>query len=128
MNSKKEHIAYWKKQGKFTIDCNTDAFNADEIVILEKWGYWFQALCFEKLQPFTMMQEQFIRVAKGEFDPVSIYEVAWHNYLETKIMESKPGDPEDSQYLPYKDTFYSREMVKKNRKMQFGVINQTHRQ
>ena len=127
MDNKQKHIDYWKKQGRFIIDCNTDAFSIEEIEILKKWGNWFQALCEEKLQPFTMLQEQFISVAKGEYEPFSIYEVAWHKYLETKNNESKPGDAQDREYLPYEDTFYNREMYKQNRKTMFGVTSENHR-
>lgn len=127
MIKKEKHLAYIKNNGRFVIDCNSDSFNNDEIEIIEKCGNWFQALCIEKLRPFTMMQEQFIRVAKGEYEPFSIYEAAWHKYLETKNNKSKPGDVQDKQYLPYEDTFYNREMYKKNRKMMFGVMNDNHR-
>ncbi len=127
MNNKSEHLAFIKKAGRFVIDCQTDAFNNEEIEILEKWGNWFQALCDEKLTPFTMMQEQFICVFKGENEPVSIEEKAWIKYLGQKRNEEKPGDLQDRQYLPYVDTFHNRELYKKNRKMMFGVMSENHR-
>jgi uncharacterized protein YifE (UPF0438 family) len=127
MDNKQKHITYWKKQGRFIIDCNTDAFSSEEIEILKKWGNWFKALCDEKLTPFTMLQEQFISVAKGEQEPFSMYEVAWDKYLETKNNESKAGDAQDREYLPYEDTFYNRNMVKKQRGMIFGVMKGNHR-
>ena len=37
MDTKQKHIDYWKKQGRFIIDCKTGAFNNEEIEILEKW-------------------------------------------------------------------------------------------
>jgi hypothetical protein len=127
MKIKEKHIAYWKEQGRFVIDCNTDAFNDEEIEILEKYGTWFKGLCYENLTPFTMLQEQFIRVYKGEQEPFSIYEKAWSKYLGQKNVESKPGCYQDREYLPYEDTFYNREMYKKQRKVMFGVMRENHR-
>jgi uncharacterized protein YifE (UPF0438 family) len=127
MDNKQKHIAYLKKQSRFIIDCNTDAFSSEEIEILEKHGNWFKALCNETLTPFTMRQEEFIRVTKGEMEPVSLEEKAWCKYLGTKNMESKPGDIQNKEYLPYEDSFYNREMYKQNRKMMFGVMRDNHR-
>jgi uncharacterized protein len=127
MKTEKEHKAYLKKQGRFIIDCNTNAFSNEEIEILEKWGNWFNALCDEILVPFTMKQEIFIRTAKGELEPVSIEEQAWCKYLGTKNSESRPGDEQNKEYLPYEDTFYNRDMYKQNRKMMFGVMRDNHR-
>jgi hypothetical protein len=35
MDTKQKHIDYWKKQGRFIIDCNTGVFNNEEIEIFK---------------------------------------------------------------------------------------------
>jgi uncharacterized protein YifE (UPF0438 family) len=127
MTAKEKHKAYLKKMGEYPIDCNTDAFNDEEMECIRKYGYWYKALCDEILVPFTWLQEQFIRVYKGELEPFSIHEVAWTKYVGQKNAESKPGDYGDRQYLPYEDTFYSREMYRKQHKIMYGVIADNHR-
>jgi uncharacterized protein YifE (UPF0438 family) len=89
MTAKEKHKAYLKKMGEYPIDCNTDAFNDEEMECIRKYGYWYKALCDEILVPFTWLQEQFIRVYKGELEPFSIHEVAWTKYVGQKNAESK---------------------------------------
>jgi len=123
MDTKESHLAYLRKMGNFKIDCCTDNLKSEEISIIEKYGNWFLALINEKLMPITMAQEDFIRVSKGELPPSSIYEISWSKYQRTKESENKPGDPQNKEFLPYQDTFYSREMVEKQKKMMYGVIS-----
>ena len=95
--------------------------------IIEKYGNWFQALCDETLIPFTMMQERFIRVFKGEYKPVSIEEKAWIKYLSKKRNEEKPGEPKDNVYLPHENPFYTDAMYNQQHKIMFGVIRENHK-
>jgi uncharacterized protein YifE (UPF0438 family) len=127
MTEKEKHKAFIKSKGTFRIDCNTDAFNTDEIHILEKWSNWFEALCTEKLKPFNMMQEHFIRVAKGEIEPFSLEEKAWGKYLAQRDEEIKPGDPRNKINLPHVNPFYTDEMYKKQKRIMSSETWKNHR-
>lgn len=49
--------------------------------LLSRYGYWLEALATGTLSPSTPEQVQFVRVARGEAEPRSAFEVAWtkHN-------------------------------------------------
>ena len=128
MATKHEHLQYLKEKGRFTVDCGLVIFSPEEIEILEKYGHWFQALTNGELQPITEMQENFIRVAKGERKPFSEFEQAWFRYLGRKRIEAKDGDSLKAQYVPESDSFYNREMAKQQKKVMFNVIRKTHRE
>lgn len=116
------HKNYIRSIGRFTIDCNILVFSSEEIVILQKWGHWFEALCSGHLLPFTWKQERFIQVMKGEEEPFSLHEQAWHKYLGRKKVEEKYGDSVYTNYIPEMDGFYSQEMMKQQQAIMFGVI------
>ena len=127
MTTKQDHLNFIKKQGRFIVDCHKDVFTRDELELLEEYGHWLKALSEEKLKPLNMKQEFFIRVIKGEYEPESLAEVAWHKYLDQKFTEREAGDAEDQQYLPYEDQFYNRKMAKQLRKTMYGVMMENHR-
>lgn len=54
-----------------------DAFTPAERDLLAKYGRWLEALAAGVIQPTTPSQEQFVRVARGEAEPVSEFEKAW---------------------------------------------------
>ena len=128
MVTKHEHLQYLKEKGRFTVDCVHVVFSPEEIEILEKYGHWFQALTNGELQPITELQENFIRVAKGEMEPFSEFEHAWFRYLGRKKAKEEWGESFNACYVPESDTFYSRDMVKKQKKIMFNVIRKTHRE
>lgn len=127
MTENEKHKAYVKSKGAFIIDCDIDAFNSEEIKILKKWGYWFEALCTEKLKPFNMMQEHFIRVVKREIEPFSLEEKAWCKYLAQKEEEIKPGDPRNKINLSHVNPFYTDEMYKKQKRIMSSETWKNHR-
>jgi Protein of unknown function, DUF len=45
--------------------------------LLSRYGYWLEALATGALAPSTPEQIQFVRVARGEVEPQSAFEVAW---------------------------------------------------
>jgi hypothetical protein len=45
--------------------------------LLSRYGYWLEALATAALSPSTAEQIQFVRVARGEAEPRSAFEVAW---------------------------------------------------
>lgn len=127
MTDKQQHVEFIKSKGNFQIDCKTNIFNIDEIEILKKYGHWFKALCDGTLNSITELQNRFIQVANGEIEPFSLEEKAWFKYLGRKKVEAKYGDSLDRVYYPEEDTFYNREMYKKQRSTMYGVMNENHR-
>ena len=127
MTDKEKQLEFLKSNGPFEIDCKPNIFSTDEIEILKKYGCWFKALCDGTLNPVTDLQIRFIQVAKGEIEPFSLEEKAWFKYLGRKKVEAKYGDSLDRVYFPEEDTFYNRDMVKKQRSTMYGVMNENHR-
>lgn len=127
MTDKEKHKAFIKTNGAFQIDCKPNIFSSGEIEILKKYGCWFKALCDGSLNPITDVQNRFIQVAKGEIEPFSLEEKTWFKYLGRKKVEAKYGDSLDRVYFPEDDTFYNRDMYKKQRSAMDGVMNENHR-
>jgi hypothetical protein len=48
--------------------------------LLTRYGYWLEALATGALVPNTPEQIQFVRVARGEGEPRSAFEVAWSKH------------------------------------------------
>ncbi len=128
MATKHNHLQYLKEKGRFKVDCGLVIFSREEIEILEKYGHWFQALTNGELQPITELQENFIRVAKGEKKPFSEFEQAWFRYLGRKRIEAQYGDSLNARYEPESDSFYNREMAKQQKRIMFNVIRKTHKE
>lgn len=120
------HKNYTAGRGRFTIDCNVLVFSTEEIDILQQWGHWFFALCSGHLSPFTWKQERFIQVMKGEEEAFSLHEKAWYKYLGRKKAEKKYGNGLYNIYVPEENGFYSREMIKQQKSLMFGLINEEH--
>ena len=55
----------------------TAALNDQERGLLTRYGYWLEALATGALAPITPEQRQFVRVACGDAEPRSAFEVAW---------------------------------------------------
>lgn len=53
------------------------ALNDRERELLSRYGYWLEALANGTLPSSTPEQIQFVRVARGEAEPRSAFEVAW---------------------------------------------------
>ncbi|MBU1014151.1 MAG: DUF413 domain-containing protein [Bacteroidetes bacterium] len=120
------HKNYLKQKGRFVVDCNTFIFSIEEIEILERYGHWFKAICNGDLEIFTERQRRFIQAMKGEREPFSPEEVAWHKYLGRKKVEAKYGDKFQYHYVPEEDGFYSREMHKTQQLLMLRVIWEEH--
>lgn len=121
------HKNYLKQKGRFTIDCNNIIFSDEEIEIIEKYGHWFKAICNGDLEIITERQRRFVQAMKGEREPFSPEEVAWHKYLGRKEVEAKYGDKLDYNYMPEEDGFYSREMIKNQQLMMFRIISEEYK-
>jgi uncharacterized protein YifE (UPF0438 family) len=125
---KSEHLAYLKNKGTFRVDCSHKIFSDDEIAILEKYGHWFQALETGELMPYTDLQKEFVRVARGERGPFSVAEKAWFKYKGRKALEAADVEGRlKREYIPEDDTFYNRDMTKSVRSTMFKVNLDNHK-
>ncbi len=86
-----EHSALIRRKG-FPIP-NTVPFDDEERRLISDFGYWLEALAKGTLVPFTPEQKQFVRVAHGEAEPLSAFEVAWVKYRHAADAVPPPVDP-----------------------------------
>jgi hypothetical protein len=70
-----DHTALLQRKG-FPVPPGGD-LSDQERALLAKYGHWLEALAGGSLAPLTPEQEQFVRVARGEAEPRSPFEVAW---------------------------------------------------
>ena len=127
MLTKHNHLQFIKKHGKFQVDCSHAIFSTDEIDILEKYGHWFKALTIGTLEPITELQKEFVLVAKRKRSPFSLEETVWNKYLHRKELEADPENKLKLIYQYEEDTFYNRNMVRKQRSTMFRVMNENHK-
>lgn len=98
----------------------------DEEKIVEKYGHWFEALTYGDLEPFTELQKNFVKVAQGEADPISIEEIAWFKYMERKKIEEKYPNIADINYRYEEEGFYTRKMAKQMKSMMYSEMGKNH--
>ncbi|MBC9911403.1 DUF413 domain-containing protein [Chitinophaga varians] len=127
-NEAKKHHEYIRVKGKFTLACNPVIFSNEEIDLLEKYGYWFEALTEGVLLPFSVEQEQFVEMAQMRKKPETRYEKLWFKYLKRKEIELKKGAVLYTSPLLKEDTFYNRNMVSTLRNTMFITMKESHRQ
>ena len=109
MDEKQKHLKYLQSKGKYSFDCPKGFYSEEEQYALRKFGYWFEALTDGTLQAFTLEQENFILVAKGQRKPETLHEKAWFRCLGR--MELKKQNPAafNTDYSYIDDSFFSRE-------------------
>lgn len=127
-NEAKKHQEYLKAKGQFTIACNPVIFSHEEIALLEKYGYWFEALAEGGLLPFSAEQKQFVEVAQMRKKPETLYEKLWFRYIKRKEIELKKGATLYTPPVLEDDTFYNREMAKALRNNMLKLTRENHRQ
>ena len=71
-----EHDLYLKKR-PFAFGCSTHIFPTDELQALEENGNWMEALAAGTILPLTPEHKRFLRVARDEAEPTSVFERAW---------------------------------------------------
>jgi uncharacterized protein YifE (UPF0438 family) len=128
MMTKQDHIDFRKNMKKFEFDLDKSNFLDEEIRLIEENYSWYFAMSTGKLKPVTKAQQQFVLAANDELLPKTFEEQTWCKYI--GIKRRNTSNPERN--VPLKkaetDTFYNREMVSKNRKQIFGMINKLHRE
>lgn len=61
--------------------------------LLTRYGYWLEALAGGALAPVTPEQRQFVRVARGEAEPESAFEVVWVKCRQVASPDPPPVGP-----------------------------------
>ena len=71
------------KKGPYKIDglCDRGLFSPEEIEIIEKYGYWFEALLSGQFPLLTERQKKFVKAQQKGFEPKSYYERLWYRYM-----------------------------------------------
>jgi uncharacterized protein YifE (UPF0438 family) len=62
----------------------------DECLLIRRYGYWLEALSSGLISPSTPEQSRFIEVARGEQEPITNFEKAWHKLQITILNEKIP--------------------------------------
>ena len=127
MTLKQEHLKYINEHGKFKVDCSHLIFSFEELDLLEVYGHWFMALIKGNLQPFTEMQIEFIEAITNNRRPIAITGEAWFKYQGRRRIEAKDGDTLNLKNHLIDDTFHSRDMAKKQKRMMYGEMNKNHK-
>ncbi len=122
------HINYLKQKGRFTIDCNSSIFSTEEIEIVQRYGHWFKAICDGDLEIITERQRRFVQAMKGEREPFSPEEVAWHKFLGRKKVEAKYGDKDEYDYMPEEEGYYSNDLYKNQQLSMFRIVNEKQKE
>ena len=75
---------------RFTLLCSPGIFSDRELEVFHRWGNWMDSLARGSIEPSTEAQERFIRVARGQAEPFTEYEILWWKYNERIKIESDP--------------------------------------
>lgn len=70
-----EHATFLRR-GPYPVD-RAISLDGSDRELLSRYGYWLEALAIGAIAPSTPEQVQFVRVARGEAEPQSAFEVAW---------------------------------------------------
>lgn len=79
-----------KRRDNFEINCSREIFSEEEIDILERYGIQFERLINGDRTPDTDAQRRFIEVARGHYQPETIYEKTWVKYNARLAWEADP--------------------------------------
>ena len=70
-----EHLAYLRRSG--FAPARPEAFTAEEVALLARYGYWMEALAAGRIRPSTAEQRHFLQVVRGEAPPQTPFERVW---------------------------------------------------
>jgi hypothetical protein len=88
-----EHFAYLRRTG--FAPARPEAFTAEEVALLARYGYWMEALAAGRIRPSTAEQRHFLQVVRGEAAPQSPFEHVW-NKLHQGPSAAAPLRPAES--------------------------------
>lgn len=121
-----EHLAM-ARQREFPFRCDPRLFNDEQHAAIVRWGHWMQALASGRLKPITPAQAAFVTAVNGRNEPTEPYANAWWRYNRRLEIEAKHGAAMHSTWQVDADTFYSREMVKQQRRVTNAANWEAHR-
>jgi uncharacterized protein YifE (UPF0438 family) len=81
-----EHLTYLQRKGYTTL--HVAGLDEEEAALLRDYGHWMEALAAGWIAPVTAEQSRFVRVARGEAEPVTPFERVWH-----KVSAHPPEPP-----------------------------------
>src|SRR5262245_32244935 len=64
-------------QKGYPLQCKESVFTEQERVLLDKYGYWLEALASGAIPAYTPAQQRFVQVHNEEVAAVTEYELAW---------------------------------------------------
>ncbi|MGR5149522.1 DUF413 domain-containing protein [Photobacterium alginatilyticum] len=111
MTEIEQHKALLKNQN-YVSKANIKGMTLTELSLVNKCGYWLEALSTGAISPLSESQRQFISVTKGEVSPRTEHEKAWVKYrvitvLSDVINQISEGDYSHIQDIPRNDCVVS---------------------
>lgn len=85
-----DHLAYLQRR-PFVFRCSTAVFPPDELEALMERGNWLEALATGAIQPVSAEQEHFLKVAREEAAPSTLFERAWLRLKGRREYEQEQG-------------------------------------
>jgi len=78
MKAPAEHQVYLSKQD-YPLRCSTEVFENDELNLLNRYGFWIEALVDGVILPITDEEKRLLDVHAGKLEPMSLQECAWRS-------------------------------------------------
>ncbi|MBK6755173.1 MAG: DUF413 domain-containing protein [Flavobacteriales bacterium] len=120
------HLAFARMRD-FPFRCDPWVFSEEQYATVKRWGHWMQALASGRLVPLTEAQQAFVRAVQSHAPPAEHFAQAWWRYERRMLIEAKNGTAMHTTYQVDADTFYSREMVKQQRRITTATNFGEHR-
>lgn len=111
-----QHLAFARLR-EFPFRCDPRLFTDEQYAIITRWGHWLQALASGRLVPLNEAQRAFVRAVQSHAPPEEPYAQAWWRYERRARIEATNGKAMHTTYQVDADTFYSRDMVKQQRRV-----------
>src|SRR5690606_28819491 len=113
------HLALARRED-FPFACDPRLFSDEEYALVRRWGYWYQGLTDGELKPLTAAQRAFVAAVGAATPPTAPHAAAWWRYRKRRAIEQKYGASMHQVPEANDDTFYSRAMVKQQRRPMWG--------
>jgi uncharacterized protein YifE (UPF0438 family) len=86
MKAPAEHRVYLSKQD-YPLKCSVEIFENDELNLLNRYGFWIEALVDGVILPITDEEKRLIDVHTGKVEPINLQECAWRKLIERRMWE-----------------------------------------
>jgi uncharacterized protein YifE (UPF0438 family) len=88
MKTPEDHAQYLRQRG-FPVN-QGHRYSEEEYTVLQRYGYWLQALAEGHISPHTDQQRHFLAVDQGAAAPTTVFESAWGKYKRLMVPDEKP--------------------------------------